>query len=108
MARRLALGALAFLLGGSSIASAQEACRSESVPYDSVRESLLSSLRAIRFQDTASTRYEQVERWLDSLRAKLPPGFAYTRENLARGSFGLTGKRKQSVENMVDAMPGMN
>ena len=108
MARRLALGALTGALVVSSIAGAQEACRASSVPFDSVRASLLGSLRAIGFPDTAATRYEAVERWLDSLRAKLPPGFAYTRDNVARGSWGVIGKRNQSVSTMLDAMPGMN
>ncbi len=108
MARRLALGALTCALGITSIAGAQEVCRATSVPFDSVRASLLGSLRAIRFADSASTRYEQVERWLDSLQAKLPPGFAYTRENMARGSWGVAAKRNQSVATMMDAMPGMN
>ncbi|MBV6522358.1 MAG: hypothetical protein MNPFHGCM_02506 [Gemmatimonadaceae bacterium] len=117
MARRLAPLVLLVAAGSAHAAGAQvvttpalgaPACRVESVPYDSVRKSLLGSLRAIRFQDTAATRYDQVEARLDSLSAKLPAGFTYTRGNLAHGSYGVAGKRRQSVNTMIDAMPGMN
>ena len=76
MARRVALGVIASALAIASSAGAQESCRTESVPYDSVQASLLGALRAIRFPDTAAARFDQVATWLDSLRAKLPLGFA--------------------------------
>lgn len=106
MARRLAFAVAWGLLNATGL-QAQQPCPA-AVPFDSVRASLLQSLRAVGLDDTASARFAQVELWLDSLQQKLPAGFVYTRENMSRGSWGVAAKRGQSVETMRDAMPGMD